>query len=112
MDEADRIPIDIGYEAAGEVSEPQAGQRMTVREDGGLVIDILARPCHPAPSTETEIVVCAASQDDDQLEPLPPPPSPTPMEQLQEALSFKIGPVEVGPGGVDGGAGFSTRMRF
>ena len=41
MDAADRIPIDIGYEATGEAGESQAGQRMTVREDGGLVIDIL-----------------------------------------------------------------------
>ena len=68
MDAADRIPIDIGYEATGEAGESQAGQRMTVREDGGLVIDILTRPCDPARSTETEIVVCAASPEEGQLE--------------------------------------------
>ena len=68
MDAADRIPIDIGYEATGEAGESQAGQRMTVREDGGLVIDILTRPCDPAPSTGTEIVVCAASPEEGQLE--------------------------------------------
>jgi hypothetical protein len=110
MDDAERIPIDIGHEVGSPV---QPGDpRTTAREDGTVVIDILLpQPCEPDPSTEDEIVVCAVSPDG-QAPVQPPPPPPTPMEKLQEALSTKLGPVEIGPGGVDGGAGFSARIRF
>lgn len=113
MDAADRIPIDIGYEATGEAGESQAGQRMTVREDGGLVIDILTRPCDPARSTETEIVVCAASPEEGQLEPLPPPRSQTATEKLGEALNVKVGPLELGSIATgDGTRALGARIRF
>jgi hypothetical protein len=110
LDDPERIPIDIGYEVAA-VGVAQTDPRATMREDGTLVIDLsVPQPCAPEPSTDEEIVVCAAAPSDG--EPLPPPPSPTPMEKLQEALTFKLGPVEIGPGGVQGGAGFSARVRF
>ena len=102
MDDAERIPIDIGYEVAGETEagDQPANERTTVREDGTLVIDILARPCEPEPSTDREIVVCAAVPGGGQLRPLPPPASPNPMEKLEEALTAKVGPLVITPFGI------------
>lgn len=62
MDDAERIPIDLGYEVAS--TARAADPRTTVREDGTIVIDILApQPCAPEPTTEPEIVVCAPAPD-------------------------------------------------
>jgi len=111
MDDGERIPIDLAYEVAGEAAAQPADPRTTLREDGTLVIDILApQPCASAPSSDEEITVCAQASAGQQ--PLaPPPPEPTPMERLQQALTVKVGPVEIGPG-MDGGAGFTARIRF
>jgi hypothetical protein len=115
MDDAERIPIDIGYEVAGEAAPAgqSASLRESVRDDGTLVVDILVRPCETEPSTDEEIVVCAASPGSGQLQPLSPPATPNPVEVLAEALSAKIGPVEVGS--IDQGDGSRTlglRVRF
>ena len=65
MDDVERIPIDFGYEVAAP-ADPASDPRMTVREDGTVVIDILAaQPCAPDPATEDEIVVCAAASEPD-----------------------------------------------
>ncbi len=113
MDDVERIPIDLGYEVAAAGLE-QAAQRTTLREDGTLVIDILAsQPCSPEPSTEEEIVVCAAAPTDGRSPALASPPSPSPMEQLGEALHAKVGPVELGSiAGSDGNRAFGLRIRF
>lgn len=59
MDGAERIPIDIGYEVAAEAA-PSSDPRVTVREDGTVVIDIAVQPqCETEPATSDEIVVCA-----------------------------------------------------
>ena len=58
MDDAERVPIDIGYEVAAEAA-PSSDPRVTVREDGTVVIDIMAPlPCGTEASTGDEIVVC------------------------------------------------------
>lgn len=106
MDDAERIPIDLGYEvaSAGEARD----QRTTAREDGTIVIDILApQPCAPEPSTEPEIVVCAVAPDGD------PPLAPNPPQTIGEALNVKAGPLELGS--IDRGDGtraFGARVRF
>ena len=115
MDDAERIPIDIGYEVEGDVAaaDESAVLRESVRDDGTLVIYILVRPCEPEPSAGEEIVVCATSPGSGQLQPLPPPATPNPMEVLAEALNAKIGPVEIGS--IDRGDGtraFGLRVRF
>lgn len=115
MDDAERIPIDVGYEVAAEAAavDQSTSLRESVREDGTLVVDILVRLCEPEPSTGQEIVVCAAAPGSGQLQPLPPPPNPNAMEILAEALSAKVGPVEVGS--IDRGDGtraFGARIRF
>ncbi|KRA81200.1 hypothetical protein [Altererythrobacter sp. Root672] len=108
MDDAVRIPIDIGYEAASAeaASGEPAVQRTTVREDGTVVIDVLApQPCVPEPSTGDEIVVCAQIDGDPQRMPdAQPPPSPGPMEKLKKALTAHVGPVEITP--------FGARFKF
>ncbi|HEY6817512.1 MAG TPA: hypothetical protein VI168_18400 [Croceibacterium sp.] len=93
-DGAERIPIDLGYEVAA--SAEAADQRVTVRNDGTLVIDILgAQPCAPDPVTEDEIVVCAAAPED--ASPLPPPPpARNPVDRFSDALTFKLGGIELG----------------
>lgn len=59
MDDADRIPIDVGYEV-GSAADP-SGARTTENEDGTLFINILVQaPCDPAVNAD-EIVVCASS---------------------------------------------------
>ena len=114
MVDADRIPIDLGYEVAGEAAAGDQARslRESVRDDGTLVVDILVRRCEPEPSTGEQIVVCATSSESGQLQPLQPP-TPNRMEVLAEALSAKIGPVEVGS--IDRGDGtraFGLRVRF
>ena len=111
MDDAERIPIDIGYELAGEAAE-SANPAITQRADGTLVIDLIAQACQPEPSTEPEIVVCAQSPTAP-LQPLPPPPDPTPMDILAEAFSAKVGPVEINPANHPAGtAGIGIWIRF
>ena len=58
MDDAERIPIDLGYEVTA-VSLAQTDPRTTVRDDGTMVVDVLTpQPCPaPDPSTDQEIVV-------------------------------------------------------
>ena len=57
MDDADRIPIDVGYAVATSADTSDAQQM--VREDGTVVINILVQPpCDPAVEPD-EIVVCA-----------------------------------------------------
>jgi hypothetical protein len=95
MDDAERIPIDIGYEVGAPAlpSDP----RTTVREDGTIVIDLLAaQPC--APATEGEIVVCGPTEEPAGYLPgnLPPPPTTTVRDKIREALSAQLGPLEVG----------------
>lgn len=103
MDHADRIPIDIGYDVAAEASP--ADSRTTVREDGTVVIDILApQPCAAEPGTDDEIVVCAHVDGDPQRAGDAPPPAPGPMDKLQEALTAKVGPLEITP--------FGVRLKF
>ena len=84
-----------------------------MREDGTLVIDILApQSCESVPSTEQEIVVCAAAPNDEQSQAAPPPSSNL-MEQIGEALNVKIGPLELGS--IDRGDGtraFGALVRF
>jgi hypothetical protein len=59
MDDAERIPIDLGYEVAAEAAQ-SSDPGVTVREDGTIVIDLtLPPPCDTEPSTDDEIVVCA-----------------------------------------------------
>jgi len=64
MDDADRIPIDVGYDVA--TSADASNARTTVAEDGTVAINILVQaPCDRAVDPD-EIVVCApgpASQD-------------------------------------------------
>jgi hypothetical protein len=65
MDDAERIPIDIGYEVvadAAQLSDP----RVTMREDGTVVMNIMVpQPCESEASTDDEIVVCADAPDSD-----------------------------------------------
>jgi len=115
MDDAERIPIDIGYEVSAEaVAADQAPRlREAVRDDGTLVVDILVRSCEPEPSTGEEIVVCATAPGSGQLQPLPSPATPNARDVLAEALSAKIGPVEIGS--IDRGDGtraIGLRVRF
>ncbi len=112
MDDAERIPIDIGYDVAAP-AEQAADPRMTVREDGTVVIDILAaQPCAPDPSTDETIVVCAAASGEGAA-PIPPPADPSPTEVIGEALHAKIGPLELGSiPKADGTRAFGARIRF
>ena len=57
MDDADRIPIDVGYEVAARADA--SNSRTTISEDGTIAINILVQPpCDPAVEAD-EIVVCA-----------------------------------------------------
>ena len=61
MDDADRIPIDVGYDVA--TSADASDARRTVRDDGTIVIDILVQPpCDPAVEPD-EIIVCASDAE-------------------------------------------------
>ena len=95
MDDAERIPIDIGYDVSA-LAEQASDPRTTVREDGTLVIDILAaQPCAPDPATDEEIVVCAAAPERG-AEVAPPPPAQSPVDRFSDALTFHVGPFELG----------------
>ena len=110
MDEADRIPIDVDYEMAASVQESDS--RMTLRENGTVLINILSTaPCEPAPSTGSQIIVCGRAPNRDSREIMLP--NVTPTEALGDALSTKIGPLELGS--IDRGDGtrvFGARIRF
>jgi len=102
LDDAERIPIDIGYEEASPAapSDPLT----TIREDGTLVIDIRERqPCVAEPTTEQEIVVCAQAEGD-QPGRLPQASlyksGPPPLEKLHEALTEQVGPLFLSPFGM------------
>lgn len=116
MDDAERIPIDIGYGAASpaEAAVQPLDRRTTVREDGTLVIDILAsQPCEPQPSTGGEIVVCAQTPAEGEARAGTPPPSASATEKIGEALKIKVGPIELGS--IEQGAGtraFGAWVRF
>lgn len=110
MDEAERVPIEIGHAVESEALA--ADRRTTVREDGTIVIDILAaQPCAPEPTTEHEIVVCAQLIGDAATD--PPEDAVSAQQQLGEALNAKVGPLELGsiPRG-DGTRAFGLRVRF
>lgn len=94
MDEAQRVPIDLSAQPAPD--EGQAG-RLSQRADGSWVIDILApQPCGVA--VPGEIVVCAPAVDAVRYpKEIERPPEPTLSDQLTEALTTRIGPVEVRP---------------
>ena len=108
MDHAERIPIDLGHEvaAASAASDP----RTTVREDGTLVIDILApQPCAPDPAAAEEIVVCAPVAEGGQ----PAEAASDSHERHSDGLSFRLGPVELGSiSRGDGTMAFGMRMKF
>jgi|GEM_PF-7116438 len=110
MDEADRIPIDLDYELAAPAYE--ADSRMTLKEDGTVLIKILnTEPCEPAPSTGSEIIVCARAPNQESSE--IPLPNVTPLETLGEALGTKLGPLELGSyERGDGTRAFGARIRF
>lgn len=111
MDDANRVPIDIGHEIA---AAAETDQRTVVKEDGTVVIDILApQPCAAQPTTEPEIVVCGVAPGNQASEDKAPPPPTSAIERLGEALHVKIGPVELGsiPKG-DGTRAFGARVRF
>jgi hypothetical protein len=65
MDDAARIPIDIGYEVAAEAAQ-SSDPGVSVREDGTVVMNLLVpQPCETPPSTGDEIVVCAEAPGGD-----------------------------------------------
>jgi len=110
MDDAERIPIDIGYEVAGEAQSSDS--RVKVRDDGSVEMDILVLPpCAPEPSTEEEIVVCAEAPEGNQR--TVPPPAPSLSEKISDALHVKIGPLELGSiKKRDGTYAFGALVRF
>jgi hypothetical protein len=112
MDHADRIPIDLGYEVVAAAGE--AGQQVTRKPDGTLVIDILQpQPC--APSDDGEIVVCGPAEIDEQqrLGDTPAPTEKSLSDKIGEALHAKIGPLELGSiANPDGTRSFGARVRF
>jgi hypothetical protein len=116
MEDAERIPIDIGYDVAApaDATAQPLDPRTSVKEDGTLVIDILEpQPCAPDPSTGDDIVVCAQAPGDGQPQAKAPPPSPSLNQKIGEALNVKLGPLELGS--IDRGDGtyaFGLRMRF
>jgi hypothetical protein len=112
LDDAERIPIDLGYGVTA-VSLAQTDPHTSVREDGTIVVDVLApQPCVSEPSTEQEIVVCAQAPDGAQA-PIPPPHIPDLSEKMSKALNVKIGPLQLGsiPNG-DGTYSFGVGFRF
>lgn len=65
MDDAERIPIDIGYEVAVEAAQ-SSDPRVSVREDGTVVMNLMVpQPCETQPPTGDEIVVCAEAPGGD-----------------------------------------------
>ena len=107
MDEADRIPIDIGYDLA----EPVVGDIMitksTTRDDGTIVVDILAPP-ECTPQEGADIVVCAAPAGGSE-----PPPVENLADRVGDALHTQVGPLELGSiRKSDGTRAFGARIRF
>ena len=111
MDDAERIPIDLGYEVAA-VGLAQTDPRAAVRDDGTIVIDLTSQPCAPEPSTDQEIVVCAQTSEGTQA-PVARPETSDLNEHISKALNAKLGPLELGsiPNG-DGTYSFGARIRF
>jgi hypothetical protein len=95
MDEAQRVPIDLGAEQAP--AEAAGAAQLTRQADGSWVIDILApQPC--GRSAAGEIVVCAPTVDAVRYpQGLEPPPERTLSGKITEILTTRIGPVEVRP---------------
>ena len=108
MDEADRIPIDIGYDLA----EPNVGDIMitksVTRDDGTIVVDILSPP--QCTSHEgADIVVCAAPAEGSSE----PPPVENLADRVGDALHTQVGPLELGSiRQADGTRSFGARIRF
>jgi hypothetical protein len=112
MDHADRIPIDLEYEVAQPAGP--AGQRVTQKPDGALVIDILVpQPCPPG--DDGEIVVCGPAEiaEQQRLGDKAAPPEKSLSDKIGEALHAKVGPVELGSmANPDGTRSFGARVRF
>ena len=81
--------------------------------DPDRVIDILVRPpCDPA--GPNEIVVCGQREDGQhRLAPLRPlPEGPNLMQQIADALTIRLGPIEIGPAGPNSNmVGITIRVR-
>ena len=108
MDEAERIPIDLGYESPAEGAGEVSITRSTTREDGTIVIDIFAQPECGLPEG-ADIVVCATSEEGNPE----PPPAETLADQMGEALHAEVGPLELGSiRQADGTRRFGARIRF
>ena len=113
MDDAERIPIDLGYEVAGEAAASEPGERFAILPDGTLAIGAVPQPCEAEPTTDEQILVCAAAPQGERLGRLPRPETPSPMEILAEAFSATIGPVEINPSvRPDKTVGIGLRIRF
>jgi len=108
MDEAERVPIDLGYEAAATGDGQIAITRSTTRDDGTIVIDILAQP-ECGVSEQADIVVCASAPEGS----AEPPPPENIADQMGDALNAQVGPLEVGSiKRPDGTRSFGARIRF
>ena len=108
MDEAERIPIDLGYEAAAAGEGEVAITRSTTRDDGTIVIDILSQP-ECSPQAEADLVVGDRLAE----ESCEPPPPETLADQMGQALHAEVGPLEVGSiKQADGTRSFGARIRF
>ena len=86
MPDAERIPIVIDQPA-------EAGASETVREDGTIVIDLMAgKECAETSSTSEDLAidVCATRQADASEE------AGAAVEAMHKALNTRIGPVELG----------------
>ena len=113
MDDAERIPIDLGYEVAGEAAASEPGERFAILPDGTLAIGAVPQPCAAEPTTDEQILVCAAAPQGERLGRLPRPETQSPMEILAEAFSAAIGPVEINPSvRPDNTVGIGLRIRF
>jgi len=114
MDDAVRIPIDLGHVNAEAEKGARSTHRVTEREDGTLIIDILVTPsCEPA--TGGEIVVCAAAEGTQRYFPssTQAPESSTAMDRIGEALRIKVGPIELGSiEQAEGVRALGARVRF
>lgn len=81
--------------------------------DPDRVINILVpQPCEP--SSSDEIVVCGQREGDrHRLEPLRPlPPQPTLMQRIADALTVRLGPIEIAPAGPNSNiVGITIRVR-
>jgi len=104
MDDAERIPIDIGYEVAAEAAQ-SSDPRVTVQEDGTVVMDIMVpQPCETGPSTGDEIVVCAEAPGSESDMRVPPTADDRAAETAAAARTPCAGCVVV--------SGLSVRIGF